>query len=53
MHYDNGNIWECDIKGENFKLKSGGNVEEPDNCETFLHKLTVFIEGKYFGPSLC
>ena len=53
MQYDDGNIWECDIEGENFKLKSRGNVEEPANFETFLHKLTVFTEGKYFGPSLC
>ena len=44
MQYDDGNIWECDIEGENFKLKSRGNVEEPANFETFLNKLTVFTE---------
>ena len=53
MKYDDGNIWEFDIEGENFKLKSRGNVEEPANFETFLHKLTVFTEGKYFHQSLC
>ena len=53
MQYDNGDIWECNIEGENFKLKSRGNVEEPANFETLLHKFRVFTEGKYFYPSLC
>ena len=53
MQYDNGDIWECDIEGENFKLKSRANVEKPADLETFLLKLKVFKEGKYSGLSLC
>jgi hypothetical protein len=52
LQYCDGDMWECDIEGEDFKLKSRGHVEEPGNFETFLHKLTVFTEGKYFGPCI-
>jgi hypothetical protein len=52
MQYCDGVMWECDIEGEDFKLKARGHVEEPGNFELFLHKLTVFTEGKYFGPSI-
>lgn len=49
MQYCDGTLWECDIEGEGFKLKSKGHVESPGNFETFLNKLTKFTEGKYFG----
>ena len=53
MQFDDENIRACNIEDENFKLKSRGNIEEPAIFETFLSKLTIFTEGKYFGPSLC
>jgi hypothetical protein len=52
MQYCDGDLWECDIEGEGFNLKSKGHVEQPGNFETFLHKLTIFTEGKYFGPAI-
>ena len=50
MQYCDGIVWECHIEGAGFTLKSRGHVEEPGNFQTFLHKLTVFTKGKYFGP---
>ena len=52
MQYCDGIVWECHIEGEGLTLKSRGHVEEPGNFPTFLHKLTVFTEGKYFGPEI-
>ena len=49
MKYMDGTFWECDIEGNNFRLKSRGQVEYPSNFGTFLNKLTKFTEGKYFG----
>jgi hypothetical protein len=52
MQYCDGTMWECMIEGEGFKLKSIGHVEAPGNFDTFLHKLTIFTGGKYFGPGI-
>ena len=52
MQYCDGIVWECHIEGAGFTLKSRGHVEEPGNFQTFLDKLTVFTEGKYFGPGI-
>jgi hypothetical protein len=52
MKYCDGDIWECEIEGEDFTMKSRGHVEAPGNFETLLHKLTIFTEGKYFGPGI-
>lgn len=52
MQYCDGDMWECNIEGEDFVLNSRGHVEEPGNFQNFLHKLTIFTEGKYFGPGL-
>ena len=49
MQYCDGTLWECEIEGDGFELKSKGHVESPGNFETFLNKLTKFTEGKYFG----
>ena len=43
-----GTYWECDIKIDDFSLRSSGHVAYPGNFDTFLHKLTILTNGKIF-----